>query len=170
MVDFRWNWLKMNITYFHRLTALVWIYWYLVNCQDSDVLKWLVEFHVLKEQSSCHDLNKLVSLSDHCLLHITFVPCLLMQSVHSAGHEPFPSLMAEIDVVSGLRNHYFPPVKWQWEVSRADRVFLLTEIKWRTFPQGRMGRFWQWDHAWLVDWGPWTLSRATDFTLQIKTF
>ncbi len=101
-----------------------------------------MEFHVLKEQSSCHDLNKPVSLSDHCLLHITFVPCLLMQSVHSAGHEPFPSLMAEIDVVSGLRNHYFPPVKWQWEVSRADRgnVYLFIDRnQMEDFPSGKDG-------------------------------
>jgi len=33
-------------------------------------------------------------------------------------------------------------------------IFLLTEIKGRTFPKGRRGRVWWWDHGWFVNWGP----------------
>lgn len=54
----------------------------------------------------------------------------------------FPLLWQRLMVVSSLRNHYFPPVKWQWEVSRADRgnVYLFIDRnQMEDFPSGKEG-------------------------------
>ncbi len=52
----------------------------------------------------------------------------------------FPLWWQRLKVVSGLSNLYFPPVKWQWEVSRADRGNVYRFIdrnQMEDFPSGK---------------------------------
>lgn len=88
-------------------------------------------------------LNKQVSLimsssvfvPDHVLFSYLF-----MQSIHLAGHGPFPPLIGKIDDDRSSTNHYLPPAKWQWKAAFNGRgemfIFILTEIKWGSVPRG----------------------------------
>lgn len=148
-----------------------------MSWQESKVQKWLVEFQMLKEQSSStnHDLNKPVSLMtpDCHSLHITFCAT-SPDAVCSYGRSRAISLsdgrdwwlLAAQEIITFLRLNGSEKCL---ELIGEMFIFLLTEIKWRTFPKGRRrGRVWWWDHGSLVNWGPCTLLRTTYFTLQIK--
>lgn len=132
---------------------------------------------MLKEQSSStnHDLNKPVSLMtpDCHSLHITFCAT-SPDAVCSYGRSRAISLsdgrdwwlLAAQEIITFLRLNGSEKCL---ELIGEMFIFLLTEIKWRTFPKGRRrGRVWWWDHGSLVNWGPCTLLRTTYFTLQIK--
>lgn len=61
--------------------------------------------------------------------HVLF-SYLFMQSIHLAGHGPFPPLIGKIDGDRSSTNHYLPPAKWQWKAAfsgRGGNVYLLTD-------------------------------------------